>query len=97
MEVSFANNRLEACYLRRDAAIREWGPAAGARFARVVDVLYNATDRRELAGVRSLRLHPLRGQRTGEWAVVLHDRWRVILTFDGDSVRIEEVTQHYGD
>jgi plasmid maintenance system killer protein len=97
LEVTFANNRLEACYVSRSAAIREWGPAAGARFGPLVDLLYNVADRNELSAFRFLRLHPLRGQRAGQWAVVLHDRWRVILSFSDETVRIEEVSQHYGD
>ena len=97
MEVEFATNRLRSCYANRSLAVREWGPVVGNRFGRVVDAMYNAADQRELGALRSLRLHPLRGDREGQWAVVLHDRWRVIITFDSVVVRIEEVTQHYGD
>lgn len=97
MEVEFGSNRLELCYANMAMAVRNWGSAAGSRYGRVVDALYNASDRHELSEFRSLRLHPLRGDRQGQWAIVLHDRWRVILTFREDVVRIEEVTQHYGD
>lgn len=97
MEVEFGDRQIERCYLHRSEAVRLWGHAVGSRFGRVVDAMYNAADRRELAAIRSLRLHPLRGDRLGQWAVDLHDRWRVILSIDGDVVRILEVTQHYGD
>ena len=97
MEVEFSTNDLAHCYSNRDLAVRLWGPVVGPRFGRVVDTLYAAVDRRELSQIRSLRLHPLKGRREGQWAAVLHDRWRIVVTFRGDVVRIEEVTQHYGD
>jgi plasmid maintenance system killer protein len=97
MEVEFADNALAECYWNRSAAVRRWGPAAGTRFGRVIDALYSAADRLELGAIRSLRLHPLHGPRQGQWALVLHDRWRVVVTFEEDTVRVEEVAQHYGD
>ena len=49
---------------------------------------------------RHLGLHPLTGDRKGQYAVTLHDRWRLIFTIHGtppSRVHIEEVTIHYGD
>ena len=97
VEVEFSSNRLRNCYESRSAAVRQWGTVVGAKFARVVDILYSAENRGEIAAFRSFRLHPLHGAREGQWAIDLHDRWRVILSFNDETVRIEEVTQHYGD
>jgi proteic killer suppression protein len=33
-----------------------------------------------------LRLHPLRGERRGEWAVSVSGNWRVVFEFDGPDV-----------
>lgn len=97
MEVEFANNHLEACYRTQVVGTRTWGHKVALRYGRVIDALYSANDQRELRAIRSLRLHPLKGGRAGQWAIALDLRWRVILTFDGDSTRVEEVTHHYGD
>ena len=97
MEVEFGDRDLERCYAARAEAARRWGSVVGRKYGRLVDALYNALDRQELGAIRSLRLHPLKGSRDGEWAIDLHDRWRVILSFEGETVRIREVTQHYGD
>ncbi len=55
---------------------------------------------RDLFALRALDLHPLKGDRKGQYAIRLGDRERVIVTFADAGltvVRIEEVTQHYGD
>ena len=55
---------------------------------------------REVRSFRKLRLHKLTGKYEGQHAVTLHDRWHLLLTLEEGppvQVRIEEVTQHYGD
>ena len=52
-----------------------------------------------LRGIRSFRLHSLRGQLAGRFAIDLNNRWRIILTYneDEETVLILEVTNHYDD
>ena len=52
---------------------------------------------RKLFDIASLRLHPLTGDRQGQYALTLTGRWRLILTVAGDTAIIEEVSSHYGD
>jgi plasmid maintenance system killer protein len=45
-------------------------------------------------------MHPLKGDRKGQYAIRLGDRERLIVAFADTKltvVRIEEVSQHYGD
>jgi plasmid maintenance system killer protein len=42
-------------------------------------------------------LHLLPGDRKGQHAMTLQGRWRLIVTVEGDTVIVEEVTNHYGD
>ena len=55
---------------------------------------------KDLAALRSLRLHPLKGTRRGRHAINLDGAWRLVVRFEGERltiVRVEEVSKHYGD
>ncbi len=42
-------------------------------------------------------MHPLAGRHKGHYAIDLHGRWRLIVSIDNETIRIEEVSNHYGD
>jgi len=62
-------------------------------------VLREAENISVLYGIRSLRLHRLSGRRRRQFSISLDRRWRIILSYveSENKVRIEEVTNHYGD
>ena len=71
----------------------------GRRYIDRINQLYQIEDLREAYNIASLRLHNLRGSRTGELSIYLTGRWRLIVK-RGDkerSVIIEEVSNHYDD
>ena len=76
-----------------------WGPVIARRYIQRIDVLMEAEKFNILYGIRSLRMHRLSGQRRGQFAISLDRRWRIILSYveSENKVRIEEVTNHYGD
>lgn len=42
-----------------------------------------------------LRLHPLKGERKGMWAVTISGNWRIVFTFDtGDAADVNLVDYH---
>lgn len=99
MEVIFRTRQLQRNYENRTRAIIDWGPEVGQRYADRMYTLYEAADFHQLYDVRRLRLHPLRGSRTGEFSIYLAGRWRLIVT-QGDTAQtiiIEEVSNHYDD
>ncbi len=53
----------------------------------------------DVQGMQSLRLHRLRGQREGQWAIDLNSGWRLLVTYDeGEAtVLVQEVSNHYDD
>ena len=59
--------------------------------------IHASTNFDRLFDLMSLHLHPLTGDRQGYYSLTLSGRWRLILTVEGDTVTIEEVTNHYGD
>lgn len=99
MEVVFRTRRLRRNYEDANRATIDWGHDVSRRYADRVNSLYRARDFHQLYEVRRLRLHPLRGSRSGEFSIYLTGRWRLIVT-RGDtpqSVIIEEVSNHYDD
>jgi len=41
------------------------------------------------------RLHPLKGERKGQWAVSLSGNWRIVFGFEGeDAVDVDLVDYH---
>ncbi len=40
------------------------------------------------------RLHSLKGQMKGFWAVIVRGNWRVIFRFDGDAEEVDYVDYH---
>lgn len=98
MDVEFGSRGLERCYQREGEAARAWGPQVGRRYIQRVNLLYVVERFQDLFAFQSLRLHPLKGEREGEWALALHGRWRLILVKDDErKVTIKEVISHYGD
>ena len=100
MEVTFRTTKLRKCYEGQAAAQRAWGVAVARAYVRCIEILKAVETLQAVAAFRHLRLHPLTGDRKGQYAVTLHDRWRLIFTVHGtppNRVHIEEVTIHYGN
>ena len=98
MHVDFGSRQLERTFADEAAAVRRWGPEVGRRYITRVRLLQEARALDELLAIQSLRLHPLRGGRSGEWAMTLQGRWRLIIEWrDERTVLVKEVTSHYGD
>lgn len=65
-----------------------------ARIGWILDLLNAAHAPLEM-NVAGLRLHPLRGDRKGQWAVTLSGNWRVVFRFEGeDAVDVDLVDYH---
>jgi plasmid maintenance system killer protein len=100
MRVRFAARKLERCYRELALARREWGERVARAYVRRINTLYAARDIRDLFALRALDMHPLKGERKGQYSIRLGDRERLIVTFAGEDltiVRVEEVSKHYGD
>ncbi|MEX2599547.1 MAG: type II toxin-antitoxin system RelE/ParE family toxin [Dehalococcoidia bacterium] len=99
MEVEFSSNRLAQCYRQSDRAVRQWGEAVARKYITRIEILYAQPTFDSLRTLRSLRLHPLKGRRQGQYAIDLTGQWRLIVTPGAkeEQVRVEEVTNHYDD
>ena len=97
MEISFADRSLRERFQTYEAGVRAWGPVVARKYIQRVLQLQAATSIRDIQSLRSLRLHPLHGDRSGDWSIVVHDRWRLLVRFEGSTVHLLEVSNHYGD
>ena len=49
----------------------------------------------ELYGTMGFRLHPLKGDRAGQWSVRVSGNWRVVFRFeDGEAVDVDLIDYH---
>ncbi len=99
MRIEWATRQLERCYTDHARAVRRWNVSVARKYVQRVNALHDARDFDTVRKIRTFRTHRLRGDREGRWAIDLTGRWRLIVTpLPGDiAIRVEEVTQHYGD
>jgi proteic killer suppression protein len=51
----------------------------------------------DLSPLKSVGLHKLKGDRKGQWAITVNERWRVCFEFrKGDAYEVEIVDYHRG-
>ena len=51
----------------------------------------------DLSPLKSVGLHKLKGDRAGQWAMTVNDRWRICFRFkDGDAYVVEITDYHRG-
>lgn len=98
MYIEFATNRLVDASASLAEASRLFGVPIGRKYIQRLAVL-KATDKfMELYGHRALRLHPLKGKRTRQYAMTLTGNYRLIIEkVQEDRVRIMEVEDYHGD
>ena len=64
------------------------------KLRQILLALNNATNPAGM-NLPGLRLHPLRGERRGQWAVSVSGNWRVVFGFDGpDATDVDLVDYH---
>jgi toxin HigB-1 len=77
---------------------RIFGVPIGRKYIQRVLVLRAAENFSQLFGIQSLKLHPLKGNRAGQYAINLTGNYRLILEKAGeDKVRIVDVEDYHGD
>ena len=98
MEIEFATNRLDTAGRSLSEATRHFGVPIGRRYVQRLGII-RATDHfRELYGHRALRLHSLRGDRSGQYGIALSANFRLILQrISEDKVRVLDVEDYHGD
>jgi len=98
VELEFSSNRLVNASVSFLEASRFFGVPIGRKYIQRLAVL-RATDKfTQLYGHRALRLHPLKGDRAGKYAMTLTGNFRLIIEkIKEDKVRIMDVEDYHGD
>ena len=98
MNLEFGNRRLRRCFEEEKEALRRWGPVVGRRYVERVNFILAATDWDDLFEFRFLGLHPLRGDRQGQFAARLTGRHRLIMRpgVSGNEILIIDVEDYHG-
>ncbi len=98
MQIEFSANRLADAGVSLEEASRLFGVPIGRKYIQRLAVL-RATDKfAQIYGHRSLRLHPLKGNRAGQYSITLTGNYRLIIEkVQDDKVRIMDVEDYHGD
>jgi proteic killer suppression protein len=100
LEIRFRTKKLEKQYLNAREAEKAYGKQVAKRYIMRINIIKSTKCFDDLYAVPSLKFHPLKGDRDGEYAIALTGFYRLIIRNVGeiyDIVRIEEVSKHYGD
>lgn len=90
---SFADRRTRDLFTRGKA--RRLPPELIARAVRRLDYVHLAATLEDLRVPRSNRLHALKGDRIGQYAIAVNDQWRICFRFiDGDAFDVEICDYH---
>lgn len=90
---SFADHRTEALFIVGFAP--RIAPDLAGRARRKLDMLHRARSLRDLRLPTSNRLHTLRGDRKGQFAIAVNGQWRICFRFeDGDAFDVEFCDYH---
>ena len=80
---SFRHRGLEQFFRKGDA--KGIQAAHAGRVARILDALDQASKPEQL-NIPGMHLHPLKGNRMGQWAMTVSGNWRITFAFDGEDV-----------
>ena len=99
MIVKFRNQTLRKNYEDANTASRAWGTQVARRYIQRIEQIEAMPNFHRLFSIQSLRLHPLKGNRQGQYALTLIGRYRLIIEQDDatDTVLVSEVSNHYDD
>jgi toxin HigB-1 len=98
VDIDFSNKSLSYASISLSKAGRLFGIPIGRKYIQRLAVL-RATDQfSQLYGLQALRLHPLKGNRFGQYAIMLPGNYRLIIEkITEDVVRIMSVEDYHGD
>ena len=79
VEIRFRTRELRRCFEQEGRAQRRWGTAVGTRYRQRLTHIEAQTTWDNLYRLRMLGLHPLRGDRAGQFAIRLTGAVRLIV------------------
>jgi proteic killer suppression protein len=98
VDIEFSSNHLAKASINLSEASRLFGIPIGRKYVQRLAVL-RATDKfSQLYGLQALRLHSLKGNKSGQYAITLTGNYRLIIEkIKEDALRIMSVEDYHGD
>jgi plasmid maintenance system killer protein len=98
VELEFSLNRLSDASVSISEANRLFGIPIWRKYIQRLAVLRATEKFTQLYGHRALRLHPLKGNRAGQFSMALTGNYRLVIEkVQEDKVRITDVEDYHGD
>jgi proteic killer suppression protein len=98
VELDFSSNCLTDASSSISEASRLFGVPIGRKYIQRLAILRAVEKFSQLYGFQALRLHPLKGNRTGRYAITLIGNYRLIVEkIREDKVNILDVEDYHGD
>ena len=92
MIIRFRHKGLERLFASGDA--RGVSAQQVKRLRRLLASLSTATSPLNM-NIAGYRLHPLSGEREGEWAVSVSGKWRLVFRFDGENATDVDLVDYH--
>jgi plasmid maintenance system killer protein len=98
VEIEYSSNRLIKASVNLSEANRLLGIPVGRKYIQRLAVLRAVEKFTQLFGYRALRLHPLKGDRIGQYSITLMGNYRLIIEkMQEDKMRILDEEDYHGD
>jgi toxin HigB-1 len=98
VNIEFSTNHLAEASVNLSRAYRQFGIPIGRKYIQRLAVIRATEKFSNLFGFQALRLHPLKGDREGQFAITLTGNYRLILIrITEDLVRIVDVEDYHGN
>ncbi|SOB77408.1 proteic killer suppression protein [Marinobacter sp. LV10R510-11A] len=90
---TFSDKRTQELYSKGRS--KKFPPDVASRAARKLEYVHLAEQLEDLKVPPGNRLHPLSGDRQGQYAISINDQWRICFRFeDGDAYDVEVCDYH---
>ena len=98
MEIEYASKRLANASLSLSEASRFFGVPIGRKYIQRIAVLRAVEKFQQLFGLQALKLHPLKGDREGQYAITLTGNCRLIVEqIAEDKIRVVNIEDYHND
>lgn len=98
MYIDFSTNRLAEASISLSRASWLFGVPIGRKYIQRITVIRAIDKFDQLFGLQALRLHPLKGNRAGQYSMTLTGNYRLIIEkVQEDRIRIVDVEDYHGD
>lgn len=98
MNIEFSNNHFAKASISLSKASRQFGVPIGRKYIQRIIIMRAVDKFTQLFGFRALHLHPLKGDRAGQYAITLAGNYRLIIEkIAENTVRIVDVEDYHGN